>query len=74
MKSLKILVFGTWGLEVETKGLDSISEFIPSILIIKNPFSLTVIPLLVIDKDLVEEFEVEIYENPKLESKAKGGS
>jgi hypothetical protein len=65
---LENLVFGAWGLEVDTKGLESINEFIPSISCIKNLVSLTLIPLPVIDKAWVEEeARVGNFENPKLE-------
>jgi hypothetical protein len=48
-KSTENFVFGSWGLEVETKGLESISEFFPSLSSIKNLVSLTLIPLPMIE-------------------------
>lgn len=55
MKSSKKLVFRAWILEEETKGLESISELLPSLSFNKKPVSSTLIPLPVIDKALVDE-------------------
>jgi hypothetical protein len=69
------MVSGTWALEVETKGLEYISESLPSPSGLKKHVSSTLISLPIIEKALVEEeTQVGIYGNPKLEYETRGTS
>lgn len=43
--SIENFVFGSWGIKVETKGMEYINEFFPGLHGIKNYVSLTLIPL-----------------------------
>jgi hypothetical protein len=69
------MVYRTWALEVETKGLEYISESLPSLSGLKKHVFSTLISLPIIEKDLVEEeTQVGVYGNPKLEYETRGTS